>query len=191
MLHYIILYYIELFDKGGNDQGENKHINTNKQDNQSMHWQFIPPFYSLLFSEGWMMRLETLIELEFLNSSFSSSNSSIRAFRARILLKSSCCDWTNSSLSRNSRQVERFEAAASQSAVPSPLLGMWPHIIYYVWSIYIFIYLLYSMFIIYSYMILVCPPPSLRHGAVPLRRRPGVARRSAREILVMFYPPLK
>ena len=28
-----------------------------------------------------MMRLETLIELEFLNSSFSSSNFSIRAFR--------------------------------------------------------------------------------------------------------------
>ena len=33
-------------------------------------------------SEGRMIRLETLIELEFLSSSFSSSSFSIRAFRA-------------------------------------------------------------------------------------------------------------
>ena len=36
----------------------------------------------LSLSEGGMIRLETLIELRFLNSSFSSSNFSIRAFRA-------------------------------------------------------------------------------------------------------------
>ena len=33
-----------------------------------------------------MMRLESLIELKFLNSNFSSSNSSIRCFRARPLI---------------------------------------------------------------------------------------------------------
>ena len=32
------------------------------------------------YSEGGTIRLDTLIELEFLNSSFSSSNFSIRAF---------------------------------------------------------------------------------------------------------------
>ena len=38
-------------------------------------------------SEGGMMRLETLVELKFLNSSFSSSNFSIRAFRAYPLVE--------------------------------------------------------------------------------------------------------
>ena len=49
-----------------------------------------------------------LFELKFLNSSFSSL--------------SSCWNQTDSSLSSNSRQVERFEATESQSAEPSPPL---------------------------------------------------------------------
>ena len=49
-----------------------------------------------------------LFELKFINPSFSSM--------------SSCWNWTNSSLSSNSRQVGRLEAAVSQSAVPSPFL---------------------------------------------------------------------
>ena len=38
-------------------------------------------------SEGGMIRLETLIELRFLNSNFSSSKFSIRAFRAYPLIE--------------------------------------------------------------------------------------------------------
>ena len=38
-------------------------------------------------SEGGMIRLETLIEVKFLHSSFSSSNFSIRAFRAYPLVE--------------------------------------------------------------------------------------------------------
>ena len=37
-------------------------------------------------SEGVLIRLETLIEINFFDSSFSSSNSSIRAFRACPLI---------------------------------------------------------------------------------------------------------
>ena len=69
------------------------------------------------------------------NSSSSSSSSSIgrgddsvgNPYRAQIsqfeLLEHYpfvYWDWTNGSLSSNSRQVDRFEAAVSQSAVPSP-----------------------------------------------------------------------
>ena len=49
-----------------------------------------------------------LFELKFFNSSFSSLSSRWNS--------------TNGSLSSDSRQVERFEAAVSQSAVPSPPL---------------------------------------------------------------------
>ena len=54
------------------------------------------------------IRLESLVELEFINSSFSISNSSIRAFRAYPLVEV--------------RQfpVEQFEATASQSTLPPP-----------------------------------------------------------------------
>ena len=52
----------------------------------------------------------TLIELEFLDSSFSSNNLSIRAFRAYPLIEI------------RQLPVERFEATASQSTVPSPLM---------------------------------------------------------------------
>ena len=38
-------------------------------------------------SEGGMIRLETLIELKFLNSSFSNSTLSVRAFRAYPLIE--------------------------------------------------------------------------------------------------------
>ena len=43
--------------------------------------------HGALSSEGGMMRLETLIELKFLNSSFSSPNVSFRAFRACPLIE--------------------------------------------------------------------------------------------------------
>ena len=62
-------------------------------------------------SEGGMIRLETLIELRFLDSGFSSSNFSIRVFELVLLSK------LNKQFS-----VERFEPTASQSSVPSPLL---------------------------------------------------------------------
>ena len=51
-------------------------------------------------SEGGMMRLETLIQLKFLNSSFSSLSSLLKL--------------------NKQFPVEQFEAAVSQSAVPSP-----------------------------------------------------------------------
>ena len=63
-------------------------------------------------SEGGTTRLETLIELEFLDSSFSSSNCSIRAFRPYPLAE----------LDKRF-PVERFEAAVSRSAVPSSPLA--------------------------------------------------------------------
>ena len=58
-----------------------------------------------------MIRLETLIELNFLNSSHSSSNCSIRFVRAYPLVEI-----------RQTAPVEQFEATLSQSTVPSPLL---------------------------------------------------------------------
>ena len=63
------------------------------------------PFF-LLLSEGGMIRLETLIELIFLNSSFS---------RSILLLKLG-----------TQFPVEQFEATVSQSTVPSPpLIRLW------------------------------------------------------------------
>ena len=58
-----------------------------------------------------MIRLETIIELKFLNSYFSSSNFSIRAFRLILLLKLD-----------EQLPVEQFEATVSQSTVPCPSL---------------------------------------------------------------------
>ena len=45
------------------------------------------PYHMFDFSQGGMIRLGTLIELKFLNSSFSSSNLSTRAFRACPLVE--------------------------------------------------------------------------------------------------------
>ena len=65
--------------------------------------------------EGGMIRLETLIELKSLNSSFSSSNFSTRAFRAQISqlelfeLKS-----LNSSFSSSNLSTRAFRAQISQ-----------------------------------------------------------------------------
>ena len=61
-----------------------------------------------LRSEGGMIRLETLISLRFLNSNFSSSSLSIRAFRAYPLIEI--------------RQTvpRRAIRGISQSAAPSP-----------------------------------------------------------------------
>ena len=70
-------------------------------------------------SEGGMIWLETLIELKLITSSFSSSHFPIRAFRAYPLVD---IKQTNSSLSSNSRQVERFELRVPRSTVPSPPL---------------------------------------------------------------------
>ena len=69
-------------------------------------------------SEVGMVRLDTLIELKFLNSSFSSSNCSIRAFRAYPLI--------DIKLTVPYRPVEQFEATLSQSTVPSPPLQWSP-----------------------------------------------------------------
>ena len=62
----------------------------------------------------------------------SSSKFSIRAFELKFLNSSfsslsSYWDLTNGSLLSNSRQVERFQAAVSQSAEPSPPLLEWEH----------------------------------------------------------------
>ena len=67
----------------------------------------------------WTTRLETLIELRLVNSSFSSSNFSIRAFRACHLAEIRQTAPCRAILGK----VERFEAAASQLAAPSPPLS--------------------------------------------------------------------
>ena len=79
----------------------------------------------LRFSEGGMIRLETLIELKFLNSSFSSSNTQCELFELILLSK----------LDKQLpvEQFERFESAVSQSAVPSPPLSYgcsWPNFLH-------------------------------------------------------------
>ena len=66
---------------------------------------------------------KTLIELKFLNSSFSSSNFSIRAFRARIS-KFELFELVLLLKLDKQLPVERFEAAVPQSAVPSPPLKL-------------------------------------------------------------------
>ena len=77
--------------------------------------------------EGGLIGLETLVDLKFLDASCSSSNLSIRAFRAQIsqlelfelilLLKLD-----------NQLSIEQFEAAVSQSMVSSPrLISTRPH----------------------------------------------------------------
>ena len=70
-----------------------------------------------------MIRLETLIELRFLHSSFSSSDFSIRAFRAQI---SQFELFELVLLLKLDKQftVEQFEATVSQSTGPSPPLRL-------------------------------------------------------------------
>ena len=79
-------------------------------------------------SEGRMIRLETLIELEFTNYGFSSSNFSIRAFRACALIETRRRAPRRAIRGKSSDSKQRI----SQSAVPSP-----PIYIY----IYIYIYM--------------------------------------------------
>ena len=81
---------------------------------------------------GGTMRLETLIELEFVSSSFSSSNFSIRAFRACPLIES-----------REAAPCRAIRGKSSDSRqhhlsqqYPPPLLGLQLGTIY----IYIYIY---------------------------------------------------
>ena len=108
------------------------------------------------YSEGGMIRLETLIELKFINSSFSNS----------IFCLFVCCQFELFELillltlhkqlpvEQFEASRERFEAAASQSTVPCPPLksfafwpvgpGKWQG-----WNIYIYIY-------IHMYIPIIC-----------------------------------
>ena len=105
-------------------------------------------------SEGGMMRLETLIELKFHNSSFSSSNFSIRAFRACPLIKI--------------RQTVPCRAIRGNSiSVNSTLPPLYNNIYIYIY-IYTYLYItlslslyIYIYIYIYIYMHTYSPlPPS-------------------------------